>query len=173
MNYPLAHFIVNIFVAIGTVGSVAISLWFAIHSRRERSKITISSMIAMHTHERYINISIVNTGSVDFRVSHIYFFINDLTIMPTPVQFYQPLPDDRQPIAPGSRVNSFLHMFAFDAYIENKQSITPEQAVQILKKAHVILYTSRGTKFISKFDKSFINNYYNYRMTQKDADNNV
>ena len=130
-------------------------------------------MIAMHTHERYINISIVNTGSVDFRVSHIYFIINDRTIMPTSVHFYQPLPDDRQPIAPGSRVNSFLLMVAFDAYIENEQSITPEQAVQILKKAHVDLYTSRGTRFITKFEKSFIKNYYNYRMTKKDADNNV
>ncbi len=133
MNYQLAQFIVSIFVAIGTVGSVAISLWFAIHSRKERAKIAISSIIAMNTHERYINVSIVNTGSIDFRLSHIYFHINNLTIMPTPVQFYQPLPDDKAPIPPGGRVNSLLFMLAFDAYIENKQSITPEQAVQHLK----------------------------------------
>jgi hypothetical protein len=169
MDYQLAQLIVSIFVAIGTIGSVVISLWFAIHSRREKAKITISSMIAMHTHERYINVSIVNTGSIDFRLSHIYFYINNMTIMPTPVQFYQPLPDDKVPVPPGSRVNCFLLMIAFDSYIENKQSITPEQAVQYLRRGHVIIYTSRGTKFISKFDKSFIKNYHDYRVSKKDT----
>ncbi|MCB5265104.1 MAG: hypothetical protein LHW41_02520 [Candidatus Cloacimonetes bacterium] len=167
MDYQMAQFIVSIFVAIGTVGSVVISLWFAIHSRREKAKITISLAIAMDTQEEYVNISIVNTGSIDFRLSHMYFYINNMTIMPTPVQFYQPLPDDKEPVLPGSRVNSFLLMIAFDAYIENKQSITPEQAINCLKKGHVIVYTSRGTKFIAKFDKSFIKNYYDYRVSKK------
>jgi hypothetical protein len=173
MNYQLAHFIVNVFIAIGTVGSVAISLWFAILSRRERTKITISSVIAMDTRERYVSISIVNTGSIDYRFSYIYFHINNVTIMPTPVQFYQPLPDDRTPIPPGSRVNCLLLMFSFDAYINNKQVATPEQVVKLLKKGHIIVFTARGTKFIAKFPKTFIRDYSAYRLSKLSTDSKV
>ncbi|MDD3474848.1 MAG: hypothetical protein PHP08_03040 [Candidatus Dojkabacteria bacterium] len=167
MNYQLAQFIVNVFIAIGTVGSVAISLWFAIFSRRERTKITISLVIDMDTRERYVNISIVNTGSIDYRLSYIYFHINNVTIMPTPVQFYQPLPDDRTPIPPGSRVNCLLLIFSFDAYIDNTQVATPEQVVKLLKKGYVIVFTARGTKFIAKFSKRFIRDYSAYRLSKQ------
>ena len=156
MNYQMAQLIVSIFQAIGTVGAVVISLWFAIHSIKEKAKITISLMIAMNTHDRYINISIINTGQIDFNISHIYFCINNITIMPTSIQFYHPLPDDKEPVRPGSRIYCLLFMAAFDAYVENKDIITPEQAIQSLRKGKVIIYTSRGSNFISRFDKSFI-----------------
>lgn len=103
-------------------------------------------------------------------VSHMYFHLNDITIIPLPLQFYVSLPDDKTPNPPGYRVSCYLHMEAFDAFVNNKQPVTPEQTIQILKKGYVIIYTSRGTLFKVKFPKSFITNYHKYRLSKNEPD---
>jgi len=154
-------------VALGTVGSVAISLWFAVFSRREIAKIYISSTLTAGSNERHVNITITNKGSVDYRLSHMYFHLNDKIIMPMPQQFLMPLPDDKTPNPPGFRVNCYLHMIAFDAFIDNNQSVTPDESKQILKKGYISVYTSRGTIFKVKFPEDFIQHYHEYRLSKQ------
>lgn len=87
MNYQLANLIINTFIAIGTVGAVVFSLWYTVLSRREKAKVYVSSTITAGYQALYVNITIINSGVIDFRLSHMYVHLNDLIIMPMPKDF--------------------------------------------------------------------------------------
>ncbi|MFA6977380.1 MAG: hypothetical protein WC194_11780 [Mesotoga sp.] len=158
MNYELANLIINAFIALGTVGSVVFSLWAAVFSRREKAKVHVSSVILIQdqAQEQAINITILNTGKADFRLSWMSINLNNQTIQALPRNFKQPLPDEHTIFTPGYRASSILNRSSLLSMINQVKINDNQQISEILKKGSITIYTTLGSRFRAKFSDEFI-----------------
>ncbi|MDD3535570.1 MAG: hypothetical protein PHC50_05420 [Candidatus Cloacimonetes bacterium] len=173
MNYDLATLIINLFVAIGTVGAVVVSLFFTVMNRREKLRINMSIESEYIFEQRetiyWVIIRIINIGFIDFRLNDYHVYVNNKEISDDVIHVDIPFPLNSTAIPSGGVINITSLVYDFESYVNPNpgHDYTMQHAIEIINNGSIIVTTSRGKNLKVKFPESFIEDYRRYWLKDK------